>query len=79
MSPDSDAKLDRIIELLEKLVESKEAGQPIPVIPPLPQPVPDLDRFHKNTCQVCGIELNVVTGYVCTVTNCPTGLGVTTC
>lgn len=32
-----------------------------------------------NSCSLCGIRLDSVTGYCCSRTNCPTGLGPITC
>lgn len=67
-------RLDKLIGLLEK-----QFGEKSPQIPKLPEFLNHTPVDVSKVCQKCGIDLSAVMGYVCSVTDCPTGLGPTMC
>lgn len=69
-----EAKLDRIIFLLEK-----NSGDQVPSAPTLPDFSMPSKSSNGNTCHQCGINLSGTMGYVCKNAACPTGLGTTAC
>lgn len=62
--------------------EEKARRLGVPVIPRKPvvniAPIIDPNRV-MSVCGECGLELRMVMGYVCSKSNCPTGLGGVTC
>ena len=61
------------IESLENRVKNLESY--IAVSLPIYQPNPFEVTLKKNRCSKCGLDLNAVSGYVCSQFDCPTGLG----
>lgn len=66
-------KIVKIITFYEDgtFSESVPYTSPMPSIPPIYQ--------QPSTCTKCGLKLDKVMGYVCSMPDCPTGLGPIMC
>lgn len=69
-------KLEERIARLERLVEERHY---IPQDKPWDVPFVPTKHYGENRCTKCGIKLNAVMGYCCPHTDCPCGMGPSTC
>lgn len=68
--------LKRRIESLEQNQRVTQPYQPFGIpIPPITQPF----QWPVDSCTKCGLKLDKVMSYCCSVPNCPTGLGPVMC
>lgn len=47
------------------------------VMPPMPSPwpiIPPTGPYNNNSCSVCGVKFDGPMGYVCSRTDCPSGV-----
>lgn len=69
MTPSQEALLKELEKLTDAAKKMREAVEKVFVLPEDYQPI------QESKCPKCGITLSPVMGYVCTQSQCPTGLG----